>query len=123
MTMTAEVKTCRNRGGRPVGAFGVRRRRQERFAHLKEAYSAELGGHLTEPEKALVSQISGLQLRIEQMQAAIVAGDDVDADQVIRLSSEHRRLLTSLRRKAEQHKPAPPTIDDLIDALDDEAVA
>jgi hypothetical protein len=46
----------------------------------------------------LVRQVSSLQLRIEQMQCAIVSGrNDITADEVIRLSSEHRRLLTSLK--------------------------
>jgi hypothetical protein len=51
-----------------------------------------------------------MQLRIEQLQAAIVEGRDVDADQIIRLSSEHRRLLTSLRGKAAENKPAGPDL-------------
>jgi hypothetical protein len=77
-----------------------------RYRTLLDSYGAELGGHLTEPEKALVQQIAAMQLRIEQLQAAIVEGREVDADQIIRLSSEHRRLLTTLRGKAAKNKPA-----------------
>lgn len=47
-----------------------------------------------------------MQIRIEQLQGQIVQGQDVDADQVIRLSSEHRRLLSSLRLRADANKPA-----------------
>ncbi len=79
-------------------------------APLLDSYGAELGGRLTEPEKALVQQIAAMQLRIEQLQSQIVEGHDVDADQIIRLSSEHRRLLTTLRGKAAKNKPAGPNL-------------
>jgi hypothetical protein len=93
-----------------------------RYRALLDSYCGELGGVLTEPEKALVQQIASMQLRIEQLQAAIVEGRDVDADQIIRLSSEHRRLLTSLRGKAAENKPpAGPSLDDLFAVDADEA--
>jgi hypothetical protein len=76
-----------------------------RYRSLLDSYGAELGGNLTEADKALIQQIAAMQLRIEQLQAAIVEGLDVDADQIIRLSSEHRRLLTTLRGKVGKNKP------------------
>ena len=66
------------------------------------------------PNKALIQQIAAMQLRIEQLQTAIVEGRDVDADQIIRLSSEHRRLLTSLRGKVAKNKPAAESIADYM---------
>jgi hypothetical protein len=77
-----------------------------RYRSLLDSYGAELGGNLTEGDKALIQQIAAMQLRIEQLQAAIVEGRDVSADEIIRLSSEHRRLLTSLRGKVAKNKPA-----------------
>ena len=85
-----------------------------RYRALVNSYTGELGGRLTEPEKALVQQIAAMQLRIEQLQAAIVEGRDVDADQIIRLSSEHRRLLTTLRGKITKNRPASPTLQDYL---------
>jgi len=85
-----------------------------RYRSLLDSYGAELGGNLTEADKALIQQIAAMQLRIEQLQAAIVEGQDVDADQIIRLSSEHRRLLTSLRGKVAMNKPAGPTLADYL---------
>ena len=82
-----------------------------RYRALLNSYTAELGGRLTEPEKALVQQIAAMQLRIEQMQAQIVEGLEVDADQIIRLSSEHRRLLASLRGKAAKRTESHPVAD------------
>ena len=78
-----------------------------RFSFLVQSYSDELGDVLTEPELALVKQVASLQLKIEQMQGLIIGGADVDADAVIRLSSEHRRLLATLKGKADRAKPAP----------------
>jgi hypothetical protein len=85
-----------------------------RYRSLLDSYAEELGGRLTEPEKALVQQIASMQIRIEQLQAAIVEGRDVDADQIIRLSSEHRRLLTSLRGKAAENRPAGPNLQSFL---------
>jgi hypothetical protein len=72
-----------------------------------QSYSAELGDVLTEPDLALVKQVASLQLKIEQMQGLIIEGRDVSADEIIRLSSEHRRLLATLKGKADKAKPAP----------------
>jgi hypothetical protein len=85
-----------------------------RYRSLLDCYAGELGGNLSEADKALIQQIAAMQLRIEQLQAAIVEGRDVGADQIIRLSSEHRRLLTSLRGKADKRKPAGPTLADYV---------
>lgn len=82
----------------------------KRYRVLVDAYGEEFGGSLTEAEKALIQQVATLQLRIEQLQAEVVQGRDVDADdRLIRLSSEHRRLLGALRGKAESRKVAGPT--------------
>jgi hypothetical protein len=78
-----------------------------RYRSLLDSYASELGIALSEPDRALVQQLASLQLKIEQMQAAIIEGRDTDADQIIRLSSEHRRLLATLKGKADKAKPAP----------------
>jgi len=81
-----------------------------RFRGLCEAFETELGGgQLTETERGMVRQAAGLQLRLEQLQGEIVEGRDVSVDEIIRLSSEHRRLLSSLRGKATKNKPTGAT--------------
>jgi hypothetical protein len=77
-----------------------------RFRDLIQLYEAEVGGVLTEVERGLVKQAAALTLRTEQLQAAIVEGRDVAADEIIRLSSEHRRVLAILRTKATKNKLA-----------------
>jgi hypothetical protein len=77
---------------------------------LVEAYSAECGKDLSELELSQVRQAASLQLEVESLQARIVRGDAVDADAAIRLSSEHRRLLSGLQGRAAQNKPAAPNL-------------
>jgi hypothetical protein len=84
-----------------------RRSSAHKFRRLVKAYSAELGD-LSEVDRGLVAQAAALAIHIERLQRDILEGRDVDADQVVRLSSEHRRLLTTLRSRAVKRKPTPP---------------
>lgn len=81
-----------------------------RFRHLVQQYSAELGQDLGEVDQGMVRQAAAISVHAERLQAAIVAGQDVDADQVIRLSSECRRILASLRSKAPNGNPTGPSL-------------
>jgi hypothetical protein len=54
---------------------------------------------------AAFAQAAALAIHIERLQRDILEGRDVDADQVVRLSSEHRRLLTALRSRAAKAEP------------------
>jgi hypothetical protein len=71
-----------------------------------QAYSAELGDVISEPDRALVAQAAGLQLTIERLQSDDLAGKDVDRDQIIRLASELRRTTAALKGRADKAKPA-----------------
>ena len=78
-----------------------------RFRDICRAYEVELGGPVSEVERDLIRQAAGLTLRSEQMQAAIVRGEMVDNDQLIRISSTARRVLESISSKAAQRKSVP----------------
>jgi hypothetical protein len=60
----------------------------------------------TDADRSLIKQAAAIALQVERRQERIVKGEDVAADEVIRLSSEHRRILGSLKgakkRKREQ---------------------
>jgi hypothetical protein len=111
-TMHAQRKTCMNlrdklsNGTRLMPGVDLRTPVGRRFRFLVGAYSSEVGPSLNESEKATIRQVASLQVHIEALQARIVAGQDVDADQLIRRNSEHRRLLSALHKKAEASKPA-----------------
>jgi hypothetical protein len=113
-------------GGVPLPRADGRTIAARRFRDLVEAYSAELGagGELTEAERSLVQQAAAVQIQCEELQRALVEGRDIDSDMLIRLSSEHRRLLAGLGAKAIKNKPAAgPSIDELFAVDADEAGA
>jgi len=90
-----------------------------RFRVLADAYAAELGGDLTEAERSLISQAVSLQLEAERLQSAIVRGEIIDTDQLIRISSTSKRLLGIIAGKAGKREPAGPSIDDIFSVPDD----
>jgi hypothetical protein len=85
--------------GRTLAARAFRRR--------VAAYLGEFGtGHLSEADKGLILAAAAISVRVDQLQRDLIEGRPVDEDAVVRLSSEHRRLLTSLRSKAAKARPA-----------------
>jgi hypothetical protein len=94
--------------GRSAGA--------RRYRSLVNAYTAEIGGILTESESGLVRQAAALALRCEQLQAAIVRGEDVDDDLLVRISGTAKRLLGAIAVKSDGRKPAGPTLQDYLAA-------
>jgi hypothetical protein len=93
----------------PRGVDG-RRLLARRFRDLYEAYAAEVGGTLTEGEKGIIRQAVALQIQAEQMQEAIVRGEIIDADQLIRVSSTSKRILSAISARAAQSKPTGPDL-------------
>jgi hypothetical protein len=86
----------------------------KRFRKLCEAFTAELGGQLSEVDQNLVKQAANLVLAAERFQVEVVNGDPVDLDALVRVSSEARRILGMLRAKAARNSPTRPTLHDLI---------
>jgi hypothetical protein len=85
-----------------------------RYRDLIDAYSLELGGDLTQFEMAMVKQAAALAIQSEVMQAAIINGEPVDPDNMVRISSEVRRILDAIAGKAGKRKPAAPTLSQLL---------
>jgi hypothetical protein len=101
----------RARQNRPDGRTVSSRR----WRTLIKDFTDELGGGpLSALDRSLVEQAAALSLRVELVQVAIISGACTDPDEIIRLSGEHRRLLTTLRAKAVKNKPAGPTLEDLF---------
>jgi hypothetical protein len=84
-----------------------------RFRELQRQFEHELGP-LSVVDKVLVDQAVALIVKAESIQTAIVRGEVADADAAIRLLSESRRVLASLKSKAAQNKPAGPTLADYL---------
>jgi hypothetical protein len=96
------------------GHIDLRSAAARRFRHLISSYVAELGLKPSESQMSLIRQISTLQLQIENLQGAVVGGQTVLSDELIRLSSEHRRLVGALQAGADQNRPTGPSLHDYI---------
>src|SRR5271167_2328932 len=71
-----------------------------RFNELTVLFARELGITPTTAEREQLRQAAALVLRAEQLQHAIIRGEQVATDELIRLSSESRRVLAGLRKRA-----------------------
>lgn len=87
-------------------SIDLRTARGRRFRFLIAEYSAELGGELSEADRALITQRAALQLQAETMQGQIVAGTLIDCGDLIRISSEQRRIAGVFKARAAKNKPA-----------------
>lgn len=102
-------------GSRLLEGIDGRSPAARRFRDLIQLYETEVSGDLTELERGLIRQAAALSLRSEQLQAAVVRGEDVDSDTLIRLSGEARRILTSLRKRHHGRDPHEASaIEDLV---------
>jgi hypothetical protein len=91
-----------------------------RFRDLVQAYGQEFSV-ASELDRGLIRQAAMLALKSEQLQAAIVRGEDVDADTITKLAGQQRRALADLRRRATATAPAPISIlDHLAASADDD---
>ena len=81
-----------------------------RYRDVAIALADDLGGQdrLTEPSKILVRQAAALTVQVEVLQSKIVAGEDVDLEQLTRLSNVLGRTLQRLGLKKPRAKPASP---------------
>ena len=88
-----------------------------RFRQLVEEFERELGGELSEVDRSLVRQAANLVQLNERISADVAAGAQVDADALVRVSSEMRRVLSVIRAKATKRKPdAPSALEDYLAA-------
>jgi hypothetical protein len=97
-------------GSKLLVGIDMRSPTARRFRDLVQAYSAEVGGDLSQTDLAMIKTAASLSLSAELMQADLVNGKPVDLDDLIRLSSEARRLLDAIAEKAGKRKAAGPTL-------------
>jgi hypothetical protein len=69
-----------------------------RYRDVAIALADDLGGQdkLSEPSKILVRQAAAMTVQVESLQSKIVSGDDVDIEQLTRLSNVLGRTLQRL---------------------------
>ena len=92
----------------PLAVRGVdgRSMAARRYRDVAIAIADDLGGQdlLSEPSKILVRQAAGMTVAVEDLSAKVVAGEDVNLEQLTRLSNVLGRTLQRLGLK----KPAAP---------------
>jgi hypothetical protein len=86
-----------------------------RYADLCRQFAAEAGAaSQTVTGRTLVRQAAGLAVRLELLQADELSGKEVPVDDVVRLSSEIRRVLYALQRKPVRSTAQTPSLQDYI---------
>jgi hypothetical protein len=80
-----------------------------RFRDLIHSYEADFEV-VTEADQSLVRTAAMLTIKGEQMQAALVRGENVESDEIVRNAGQLRRILGDLRRKSEAAQTASPSL-------------
>lgn len=80
-----------------------------RFRRLCRDFAGDLGGEqsLTAAERALIRQAAAMTMQAEQAQAALLNGETVATDDLVRLSNASARLLSALGVQRRKRNPAP----------------
>ena len=89
----------------------TRIRSERRFRDLLGAYTDQFE-IVTEADRALVRNAATLTFEQEEMAAAKMRGERVNGDDLVRMSSELRRVLSELRRKVQVDAQAVHAIAD-----------
>jgi hypothetical protein len=81
-----------------------------RYRDVAIALADDLGGQdrLSEPSKILIRQALAMTVQVEGLQSKIVSGEDVDLEQLTRLSNVLGRTLQRLGLKKPRAKPKGP---------------
>lgn len=103
-------------GRLPIDGRSIQARR---FRDLMRGYEGEFE-IISELDRALVRTAATLSLKIEEMEAAQLRGEPMDAGDLTRLAGERRRTLADLRRRGEATSPAPINLFDQLAANADE---
>jgi hypothetical protein len=94
-------------GKKMLAGLDGRSAEARRWRDLVASYTSDLGGpaKLTEAQRTLVTQAATLQVQAERMQAAVIRGEPVDAEQLTRLANAATRCLARLGMRAAPDKP------------------
>jgi hypothetical protein len=100
-----------------------RGRDARRFRDVFERLAQDAAGgesNLSEAERALARTAASLAVKAEAMQAQVAAGQEVDAEQLVRVSNSLSRVLAQLRAK-QKPRDAGPSLADYLAATHAEA--
>ncbi len=107
----------RRTGALPDVCADGRTKVARRFRALVVAFTSDLGGPLSHADTALVRQAAAMTVRAEQAQAALLNGQAVNEDQIVRLSNAVTRILTVLGGKQSKRPTRPYGLQDIMAGL------
>ncbi|MBC6714698.1 hypothetical protein H9Q09_00670 [Aurantimonas sp. DM33-3] len=109
---SSAARAAVSNGTRLLSGVDGRSASARRFRDLVRSLSDELGGEasLTEPQRAMVRHAAGVMIQAERMQSAIVRGETIDAEQLVRLSNTLARMMKDIGVKAQAAKPKAPDL-------------
>jgi hypothetical protein len=110
-------------GSKMVHGLDGRTASARRFRDLQIAYAGDLGGpeNLGEAQRALIAQTATLQVQAERVQAAVLRGEQIDAEQLTRLANSVARNLVRLGLKGNNRRDTTPSLADIIAEHEDRA--
>ncbi|WP_244428155.1 hypothetical protein [Sinorhizobium fredii] len=87
-----------------------------RFRDLCVSFADDLGGaaSLNEPQRALIRQVAAVTVESEKLQAAIVKGETVDHENLVRLNNLQARLVKQLDIKPKGNGKHRKSLADLL---------
>jgi hypothetical protein len=95
-------------GKQLVGGIDGRSAGARRFKDLCTDLAADLGGDLGEAQRLEIRTVAGIVVHAEQLTAAMINGQKVDTEQLIRLANTANRMLNALRSKRQPRKRVSP---------------
>lgn len=87
-----------------------------RYRDLCMSYADDLGGadKLTTAQEATIRQLAGVTVEAERLQARIVQGDEVDHEQLVRLSNLQARMIAQLGLRQKKADEVVPSLAELL---------
>jgi hypothetical protein len=100
-------------GSKLVAAVDGRSAEARRYKDVAFSLADDLGGAagLTEAQRALVRQVAAMTVQSEKLQGAVLRGEEVDIEQLTRLSNALSRMLHRLGLKRAKRIPSSPLAD------------
>jgi hypothetical protein len=116
-TTHATARSKINNGTRLFTNIDGRSSSARRFRDLVQSFEAEFDGNLCEADRSLIRQAATLLLKSEQIQEAVVRGEPVDSDALIRMASTAKRVLAAISAKSAKRKLPRPTFTEIVAGL------
>lgn len=112
----AHTRSAVSNGSRLPGGVSATSAEGRRFVDIMQDLATELGGNLGPAEQLQVRTVAGLMLHVEQLQGCMLKGQPVDSEQLTRASNSAARLLSALKRRKVERKPARRSVDAFLAA-------